>query len=174
LTRDCKFLGQTKCGICEQFGYKTKDYYLRKAKDLKKKEELREDKSDRKGKWSMKKQRREEMNQEQESGVETDEEHVVFSLNEPSKFTFDALEEGQFLINQMLIILVNIIPPPIYYDWLADSATTSHVANQHEAFTKFYLLTGTTVSGVGNVKAKAEGQGTVELILICNGHKYIL
>jgi hypothetical protein len=27
---------------------------------------------------------------------------------------------------------------------------------------------------VGNVKAKAEGQGTVELISSCNGRKYIL
>lgn len=28
--------------------------------------------------------------------------------------------------------------------------------------------------GVGNVKAKAEGQGTVELVSLCNSHKYIL
>jgi hypothetical protein len=55
---------------------------LRKAKDLKRKGELREDKSDRKGKWPMKKQRREEMNQGEELRKRTDDEHIMFvSMN---------------------------------------------------------------------------------------------
>ena len=34
-TNKCRFLGQTKCGICERFGHKTEDCYSRKAKELK-------------------------------------------------------------------------------------------------------------------------------------------
>jgi hypothetical protein len=92
---------------------------------------LREDKSDRKGKQPKKKQRKEEMNQGQESGIETDEEHVVFTINEPSKFTFDASEEGQFFnFNEPDVNDSGQYNSPlIYYDWLADSATTSHVTN---------------------------------------------
>jgi hypothetical protein len=51
-------------------------------------------------------------------------------------------------------------PRLIYYDWLGDSATTSHVCNRREAFKTFQPLTDTTVSGVGNVKAEAKGRGT--------------
>ena len=62
----------------------------------------------------------------------------------------------------------------IYYDWLADSGTTLHVSNKCEAFKTYTPLKATTVAGVGNVKAKVEGRGTVELELHCNSHKYIL
>ncbi|KIJ98584.1 hypothetical protein K443DRAFT_28780, partial [Laccaria amethystina LaAM-08-1] len=33
------------------------------------------------------------------------------------------------------------------YNWLADSATTSHVCNRHEAFMSFHPLTATKVTG---------------------------
>ena len=61
----------------------------------------------------------------------------------------------------------------IHYDWLADSATTSHVSNSHEAFTKFTPLTATTVTGIGNLSTTAHGRGTVELISR-NGNKQYL
>ena len=62
----------------------------------------------------------------------------------------------------------------IFYNWLANSATSSHVCNQCQAFTNFHPLTATTVTGVGNLVTKAKGRGTVELTSWCNGHKYIL
>jgi hypothetical protein len=62
----------------------------------------------------------------------------------------------------------------IYYNWLADSATTSHVTNRRDAFKTFKPLNGITVSGVGNVKAKAEGRGNVVLISYYDGHKSML
>jgi hypothetical protein len=65
-------------------------------------------------------------------------------------------------------------PSVIWYDWLGDSASTSHVCNRREAFKTFQLLTGKTVSGVGDVKAEAKGRGTVELKSTYNGHHYIL
>jgi hypothetical protein len=40
----------------------------------------------------------------------------------------------------------------IYYDnWLADSATTSHITNQREVFINYWPENGTTVVGVGDV-----------------------
>ena len=66
----------------------------------------------------MKKQQREEMNQGEESREETDKEHITFTLNEPSKFTFDASEEGQFFnFNEPNVNNSGEFNPPlIYYD----------------------------------------------------------
>ena len=112
-----------------------------------------------------KKQKKEEMNQgEKVESEEDDNEHITFSLHEPSGIAFDNSEEGQFFnfdeFNVNNSSELNL--PLLNYDWLGDSATTSHVSNRCEAFKTFHLLTGTTVSGVGNVKTKAKGQGTIE------------
>jgi hypothetical protein len=169
-TKNCKFLGQPKCGICDRFGHKTEECYSRKAKDLKRKRE----KSDRKGK---KKKRKEEMNQgEEEADDEDDEEHIVFSLNGSSEIPLDESEEGQsFNFDDYDVNNSNEYNPRlIYYDWLGDSATTSHVANRRDAFKTFQPLSDTTVSGVGNMKTKAKGRGIVELTSSYKGRKYIL
>ena len=124
------------------------------------------------------KQKREEANEGEEMDERDDDEHIVFTVQESksSKISFDSSEEGQvFNFDNS-----NVTDPDeydsrlIFYYWLADSATTSHVCNQREAFTRFYPLTATTVTGVGNLETKAEGRGTVELTSWCNGHKYIL
>ena len=60
------------------------------------------------------------------------------------------------------------------HDWLADSATTSHITNQRSAFTTFQPLTNISVRGVGDVTTKAKGCGTVELESECNGVTYLL
>jgi len=62
----------------------------------------------------------------------------------------------------------------IYYDCLADSATTSHVSNCREAFTTFNPSHRMKVEGVGGIQMCAEGHGTIELELVCEGHKYTL
>ena len=98
------------------------------------------------------------MNQGEEK-EENDDEHITFILNEPSKITFDDSEQGQFFnFNEPDVNHSSEFNPRLlYYDWLADNATTSHVCNRCEAFKTFHPLTGTTVSGVGNAKTKAEG-----------------
>jgi len=45
----------------------------------------------------------------------------------------------------------------IYYDWLADSATTSHVTNQCNALINYEPLTNKLVLGVGNNEAHVIG-----------------
>ena len=62
----------------------------------------------------------------------------------------------------------------IYYDWLADTATTSHVTHQREAFIDYTPMGNSSVTGVGGKEAVIMGHGTVELKLTCNGAEYIL
>ena len=62
----------------------------------------------------------------------------------------------------------------IFYDWLANSATTSHICNQKEVFMTYEPLTGKTVAGVGNKHANVEGRGTIELESAFQGNKYLL
>jgi hypothetical protein len=60
----------------------------------------------------------------------------------------------------------------IYYDWLADSATTSHICCQRDAFTSYTPANNVSVTGVGSKKADIAGRGTVELISTCEGTSY--
>jgi hypothetical protein len=62
----------------------------------------------------------------------------------------------------------------IYYDWLVDSATMSHVMHQREAFTDYTPMGNSSVTGVGRKEALIMGCRTVELNLTCNGTEYIL
>jgi hypothetical protein len=57
----------------------------------------------------------------------------------------------------------------IFYDWLADSATTSHITHQWEAFTSYTPLGNSPITGVGGKKVLIAGRGTIELDSICNG-----
>jgi hypothetical protein len=100
----------------------------------------------------------------------------IVEESELSKIAFDYSEEDQvFNFDEPNVTNSDEINTClIFYNWLADSAMTLHVCNQHEAFTMFHPLTGTIVIGVENLETKAEGQDTVELTSWCNGHKYIL
>ena len=171
-TDECKYLGQNRCGTCNRFGHRTEDCFSKKAKALRRKGKFGDNKNDKKDK---KKQKKEEMNQREEEN-DDDDEHITFSVNEPSELTFDDSEQGQFFnFDESDVYSSSEYDSRLlYYDWLGDSATTSHVCNRCEAFKTFHPLIGTTISGVGNVKAKAKGRGTVELLSTYDCHDYIL
>jgi gag-polypeptide of LTR copia-type/Integrase core domain/GAG-pre-integrase domain len=170
-TKDCKFLGQNKCGICKRFGHKTEDCYSRKAKDIKRKRE----KGNEKGRKN-KKQKREEMNQGEEDEDDDDDEHIAFNLEEISEIPLDISEIGQsFNFDEPDVLYSGEYNPClIYYDWLGDCATTSHICNRREAFRTFQSITDTMVLGVGNVKTDAKGRGTIELKTSYNGQNHTL
>ena len=46
---------------------------------------------------------------------------------------------------------IGVNPEIQMYNWLADSATTLHVANNHEAFTQYEETLNTSVTGVGRI-----------------------
>src|SRR6202522_3839785 len=166
--RNVNFLGKADVSS-KRFGHESEDCYSKKAKDLKRKRE----KGDQKGK--NKKKKKEEMNQGEEVEEDDDKEHIVFCANtDSSEINLDESEEGFNFDEQNVYNSHKYNPRLISYDWLGDSATTSHVSNRREAFKTFRPLTDTKVSGVGNVKTEAKGRGTVELKSTYNGHEYIL
>jgi len=175
MTKNYRFLGQPKCSICYRFGHKTEGCYSRKVKELKHKWETNANRSGSKKKRFGNKRKREEVN-EGEVMDDNDDEHIVFTTHEAgsSKIMFDPSEEGINFDNSNVSNSDEYNSRLIFYNWLADSAMTSHVCNRCEAFTMFHSLTATSVIGVGNLVTKAKGQGTVELTSWCNGHKYIL
>ena len=56
------------------------------------------------------------------------------------------------------------------YNWLGDTATTSHVFNQYDAFIDFQSE-NPKVKGVTNLKAMAKGRGTITVQAITDGQK---
>ena len=62
----------------------------------------------------------------------------------------------------------------IYYDWVADNATSSHIASKHDNFQTYTKIQESTVTGVGGKKAAVVGHGTVTLISNCNGVNWTL
>jgi GAG-pre-integrase domain len=105
---------------------------------------------------------------EANEGEEHSDEEITFSIEE-DRSTLNVVDEELECSNAN-----GNDEHTLYYDWLADSATTSHVSNQRNAFISYQPLRKTSVAGVGNMKASAEGRGTVELESQCDGHKYVL
>jgi hypothetical protein len=60
-----------------------------------------------------------------------------------------------------------------HYDWLADTATMSHITNRRENFTTFYPIEK-PVNGVGNAQTNAKGKGTVRIKTMTNGREHTL
>ena len=50
---------------------------------------------------------------------------------------------------------------PSKYDWYFDTATTSHICTQHDAFIEYYPLKNVTINGIGPKPAIPTGRGTV-------------
>jgi hypothetical protein len=62
----------------------------------------------------------------------------------------------------------------IYYNWLADNATTSHVGNRREDFVSYTPLQNVSVTGMGGKVTKILRRGMVKLIAACNGENNLL
>ena len=113
-----------------------------------------------------KKQKKNEINEGEE--IEDKEEIITLNTEEIPSLNgfFDPSKEGQYynFNSDYSYSRDEINEPIIYYDWFSNSTTTSHVTNKHDIFITHEPLHNTTVIGVGQIKAKAEGKGTVELI----------
>jgi hypothetical protein len=51
----------------------------------------------------------------------------------------------------------------IYYDWIADSVTTSYICNTCKAFITYYPIDLILITGIGNAKTHAKGHGSIEI-----------
>ena len=79
--------------------------------------------------------------------------HITFHTNE-EEYNFDTFDACNTDANNDQLI---------YYDWLADMATTSHVTHQREAFTNYTPMGNSSITGVGSKEALISGHRTVEL-----------
>jgi hypothetical protein len=66
---------------------------------------------------------------------------------------FDELEKGQYFnFKNNVVGYMGEDLPLLYYDWLADSATTSHICNQCDAFSNYTTISDThLIVGVGGI-----------------------
>ena len=140
-----------------------------------------------KGKWKRnrededknekKKQKKAEINEAEEEVEEiitlNTEEIATQEVSKDKPF-FDDDEEGYNFNEDNSYNMNQINEPVIYYEWFADSATSSHVTNKHDTFITYEPLYSTSIVGVGQIKAKVEGKGTVELFTRYNNKTYIL
>ena len=142
----CQRFDGNKCWNCGKIGHKAKDCWGKKKEKGK---EKKRNKTDTK------------KDAEKSNLVE---EHVAFMVDD-ELHNFDTYDACNADANDEQLI---------YYDWLADSATTSHITQKKEAFTNYMPLGNISVTGIGGKEAQIEGCGTVDLISTCNGQKFIL
>ena len=114
--------------------------------------------------WSKKKGKEKEKEKKGAEQVNYGQEEITFLVDE-EHYNFDTFDACNIDANDHRLI---------YYDWLADIATTSHITHQREAFTECTPMGNSSVTGVGGKEAIIMGRGTVELKSTCNSTKYNL
>jgi hypothetical protein len=164
----CRKNAANNCYNCSKLGHHTKDCWSKK-KDKDKDRDKDKDKDKGKGK--------------NKGGDETNIIEVVeaniMEVEVDAEVTFiieETMEEGE-TYNMDTFDMYNtsaIDEHLIYYEWLADNMTTSHVSCQRNFFTSYTPVENASMTGVGGKEAQIAGRGTVELISICNGQKYLL
>ena len=172
-TENCIHLGKSKCSICRKFGH-TDEKCWDKGKG----------KTNKYGKEDNQKARKKRKREEANEGEEEHDEEEIITLNVEevtsqggvTSMSFNASEIGQHynFNSDNTYTMTGINEPLIYYDWFGDSASSSHVTNKRDVFTTYEPLRNTSVMGVGCIKAKAEGKGTVELQSRYNNQTYII
>src|SRR6202167_3333831 len=178
------------CDICEMKGHWTSKCYKRHqnkcyncgreghmAKDCRRKNNSWKGKNKAKG-YKEKWQRKAKQN-ENETAEETNiaDEEISFNTEEnpmeghstssidDEEHNFDSYQACNYEAND---------ERSIYYDWVADNATSSHIASERDNFETYTEIQESTVTGVGGKKASAIGRGTVILISNCNGVDWTL
>ena len=178
-TLRCRHLGKSKCSNCGKFGH-TGD----KCWDNKGKRKFGNEDRD---KGKIRKKRKKEETYEVEE--DDDEEHITCNIEEISNnqemtpevggswssYVHDDDEAEYYYYNSNNTYNDDSINEAIAcYEWFGDSASSSHVTNRREIFKTYETLENTSLMGVGKLKAKAEGKGTIELESRYNNKKYIL
>jgi hypothetical protein len=171
---DCMYLGADKCNECGRFGHLTKHCWKKNgAKALKQKQKVTTNQNK-----PYKRAKTEQMHaviEEVKDDEDKEEEVIVFGA-EVNSIQFDVSEEGQYSgFDEYDPNGPNEIDECIlWYDWLADSTTTSHITNQRDILINYKPAHSTNIAGVGNINTAAIGRGTVELDTEYEGQRYIL
>ena len=168
-TDNCKWLGQVRCRKCNWFGHMAKDC-RRKGKGKRK----AADTSQEKGKKKQKEQTNEAHNDDSSNeGSSSAQRSIAYNNQELTFIVDESTAEDCTLDTYTSDDVMRIDSDLSSYDWLGDTATTSHITNSKQLFTTFQPIEKTAFSGVGNITTLAEGRGTVELESNVNGQTYI-
>src|ERR1700730_1564675 len=168
--QNCKFLGKLRCQTCKKIGHNKSHCWQKKNK-------RKSDKKEKESDSSQKKPKMESSNQSVIVG-ELSSAHIeeMSCVAEESQMVSDHDEQydGECSGFDTYQTTDEIDECLIYYDWYADSATTSHIANSRDAFSSYQLITDTAISGVGEAITHPEGRGTVTLTSKYNDKIYAL
>ena len=108
--------------------------------------------------WSKKKGKDKEKEKKGAAQVNYGKEEIAFQADE-EHYNFDTFDACNIDANDHQLI---------YYDWLANTATMSHITHQREAFTNYTPMGNSSITGVSRKEALIMGRRTVELKLTCN------
>jgi len=145
-TSDCKRnpLAKVKCYNCGRYGHYSRDCKAKRDKDR--------DKGGGKG---------EKKGDNEKKGENSNAMEVAFVTEDGEFYNFD-------------VDSTNNDERLIWYEWLADNATSSHVCNYRDSFVSYEPLHDVSVTGVGGKVSEIKGVGTVKLIASCDENECIL
>jgi len=175
LANDCDKWDEDPCPHCGRFNHKAKDCWH--------KDKPKQDKG--KGKATPHKRAR----NEETNAVDSDSQLSSVMIETTSDvtpgamtlettsdvarggITFDSSEQGQHFnfADYDVTNYSGIDERTLYYDWLADSATTSHIVNQRDIFKTFEPIQNTPITGIGGLQAQAVGRGDADVYTTIDG-----
>ncbi len=149
--KTCRHL-VNNCNKWDETPYAHCDHFNHKAKDCWHKDKLKQDKG--KAKSSPCKCAR----NKETNAVDSDSQHLAVVIEmtgdaAPSRIMFNSSEQGQNFNfeNYDVTNYDGIDEHTLYYNWLADSATTLHVVNQRDVFKMFNPVNNTPITSVGGL-----------------------
>jgi hypothetical protein len=102
------------------------------------------------------------------------EDQIVFNNEDREDMAEKEFEELNFGMQEETCTFEGNDECLIFYDWLADTATTSHVTCDQEVFASYTPLSHMSVMGVGGMHVPIVGCGSVKLTSTYNGRQYTL
>ena len=141
-TSECRNRDKKVCSICKKPGHNEKDCWHRDSDQKGKRKQGRKGGDAKRQKTGTTNEAKED---EGDDAMQIEE--VTFTTEE----THDILTNPSIDRQQSTLSHVNNIKTNdkfiSFYDWLADSATTSHICNQKSAFISYKLITGKNCCG---------------------------
>ena len=169
VAKDCDKWDEEPCSHCGRFNHESNDCW---HKDKPKQE---------KAKGKEKENPRKRPRNEETNAADSDSQHSAVTIEEPGVvapggIVFDSSEHGQhFNFDSHDATNFNGIDErTLYYVWLADSATTSHIVNRRDVFKTYEPVKDTPITGVGGLRAQAEGRSDVDVYTMFNGKTHTI
>jgi len=165
-TNNCYTWGKEQCIHCTKFNHALDDCYFKDKLKPSKKEKKREN--------SCKHAKNEANTVKSDRSYAAIEEVEEVGEVSSGGITFDPSKHGQYFNfnNENVADYNENDEHTLYYNWLADSTTTSHITNRRDTFMTYVPIQDTPITGVGGLQAQAEGRGNVNIIVSYKGKTY--